>query len=84
MIEPIKGNWWLDEGAQSGVWPCEVLRASIFGVTVRTTHEGSMYHGETIVVDRNRVYDSGFNRVSDAQKSAREATERRHRDPDRA
>lgn len=66
MIPAIKGNWWLDEGQQSGVWPCEVLHASIFGVTVRPTHKGSLYYGETIVVDHNRVYDSGFNRVNDA------------------
>lgn len=66
MIPAIQGNWWLDEGHYSGVWPCEVLSASVFGLTVRTTHTGSMYHGETIVVNSNRVYDSGLNSVDDA------------------
>jgi hypothetical protein len=70
MIEPIKGNWWLDEGRGSGVWPCEVLDDTIFGVRVRTTHEGSMFYGEAVIVDRNRVYDSGFNRVRDAVRAA--------------
>jgi hypothetical protein len=66
MIAPVTGTWWLDEGRDSGVWPCEVLDASIFGVRVRTTHEASLYYGETIIVDHNRVYDSGFNRVREA------------------
>ena len=66
IILPIKGSWWLDEGQQSGVWPCEVLRCNLFGVTVRPTHEGSMYYGETLAVDHNRVYDSGFHRVRQA------------------
>lgn len=61
MIAAPKGSWWLDEGQQSGVWPCEVLSISIFGVTVRPTHKGSMYYGETILVDRKRVYDNAFN-----------------------
>jgi hypothetical protein len=63
MIEAIQGNWWLDEGESSGVWPCEVLSANVFGVRVRTTHEGSMYYGDEIVVPHNRVYDSGFHHV---------------------
>jgi hypothetical protein len=66
MIEPIEGRWWLDEGQASGVWPCEVLDVNIFGVRVRPTHEGSLYYGETIIVDHNRVYDGGFNRVRQA------------------
>lgn len=72
MIEAIKGNWWLDEGQGSGVWPCEVLSVSVFGVMVRPTHAGSMYAGETLLVDRNRVYDGGFNRVDAAIAAARE------------
>lgn len=76
-IAPIQGNWWLDEGRDSGVWPCEVLYYSrnIFGrvVKVRTTHPSSMYYGEEIAVDPARVYDSGFNRVSDAVEAVSNA-----------
>jgi hypothetical protein len=70
MIKPIEGwTWWLDEGQESGVWPCEVLDylGPVFGVKVRPTHEGSLYYGQTLWVDHNRVYDSGFHRVREAQ-----------------
>ena len=61
MIAAPEGRWWLDEGADSGVWPCDVLSMNVFGVRVRPTHDGSMYFGETIVVPRNRVHDNAFN-----------------------
>lgn len=69
-IDPIKGRWWLDSGRDSGVWPCEVLSENIFGLQVRQTNPGGPYYGETIYVDHNRVYDSGFNRVRDAIKAS--------------
>lgn len=56
------GCWWLDDGADSGVWPVEVESISIFGVTVRGTHPNGPYFNESITVPRVRVYDSQFNR----------------------
>ena len=61
MIEAPNGRWWLDDGADSGVWPCEVVSVNIFGATVRVTHPNGPYQGETITVDRKRVYDNRFN-----------------------
>jgi hypothetical protein len=58
--DPI-GRWWLDEGRDSGVWPCDVVAINVFGVTVTPTHEGSLYYGETFTVDRARVYDNKHN-----------------------
>lgn len=61
MIEPTKGStWWLDDGADSGVWPVIVHGQSIFGVRVEGTNPGGPYYGETITVDRHRVYDNAF------------------------
>ena len=73
-MKPIEGwTWWLDEGEKSGVWPCEVLYVSrsIFGtvVKVRPTHKGSLYYGQEIMVEPERVYDSGFNRVTDVEEA---------------
>lgn len=60
-IKAPVGRWWLDDGKDSGVWPCEVLGITPFGTRVRTTLEAGPYYGETIIVDRSRVYDSRFN-----------------------
>lgn len=68
-IDPIDGQWWLDDGKDSGVWPCQVLSQNLFGVQVRQTNRGGPYYGETITVAHNRVYDSGFNSVRDAIKA---------------
>ena len=55
------GRWWLDDGKDSGVWPCDVLSRNLFGVTVRPTLGPNK--GETFTVESSRVYDSAFNRV---------------------
>jgi hypothetical protein len=65
MTDTIKapvGRWWLDDGKDSGVWPCIVHSVHVFGVTVEGDHPNGPYYRERLVVDRNRVYDSGFNR----------------------
>jgi len=61
-VEPV-GLWWLDCGADSGVWPCEVLRPSMWGHwVVKPTHPSAPDFGEEIHVPQNRIYDSNFNR----------------------
>ena len=61
--DPV-GNWWLDYGEDEGVWPCEVLRSSVWPghVIVRPTHEAAPGYDTEMHVPKNRVYDSNFNR----------------------
>lgn len=63
LTEPV-GSWWLDYGADEGVWPCDVVRRHVLPgyVVVVPTHESAPGYGTTMAVPRNRVYDSNFNR----------------------
>ncbi len=61
IVDPV-GCWWLDDGDDSGVWPCDVVDVNVLGVVVRQTHPDGPYAGNTITVPRGRVYDSDFNR----------------------
>lgn len=66
QIKPPEGSptWWLDDGADSGVWPCKVIGISLWPghVTVEGTHPNGPYYGEEITVPRQRVYDGKGNR----------------------
>jgi hypothetical protein len=64
MIAPPVGRWWLDDGRDSGVWPCKVHMITPLGIVVEGDHPNGPYYGERIWVDRGRVYDSAFNRPS--------------------
>jgi hypothetical protein len=56
------GSWWLDYGPDEGVWPCDVVRWTPFGVVVVPTHEAAPGYGTKMTVPMGRVYDSDFNR----------------------
>lgn len=60
IVEP-DGRWWLDDGRDSGVWPCKVHSITIFGVSIEGDHPNGPYYGERITVDRHRVYDNRGN-----------------------
>lgn len=62
--DKLPGNWWLAYPESGEVWPCDVLRPSVWPghVVVVPTHEAAPGHGTTMNVSRGRVYDSNFNR----------------------
>lgn len=61
-VKEPDGRWWLDDGADSGVWPVKLHMCTIFGATVEGDHPNGPYYGETITVHDSRVYDNRGNR----------------------
>lgn len=62
-ISEPEGRWWLDCGADSGVWPCDVVRPIITGHwIVIPTHDAAPDAWTEIAVPRGRIYDNAFNR----------------------